>query len=238
MSGHSKWATIKRKKAVEDAKRGKAFTKLVREMTIVARDGGGDPAGNPRLRLLVDKAKEINMPQENIIRAIKKGTGELPGTHYEAVTYEGYAPHGIAVMLDILTDNKNRTAAEMRRLFSSHSGSLADVGSVSWMFDHLGVVRLQGKGTSEDALLEMLVAYAVIDIWHDDGIFAITCEPKDLFAIKKKLEESQLTVESAQLEWVSKSNVELSPEQAEKVYNFLEVLDDHDDIQNVYSTIA
>jgi len=238
MSGHSKWATIKRKKAVEDAKRGKAFTKLVREITIVAREGGGDPAGNPRLRLLMDKAKEINMPQDNIVRAIKKGTGELPGAQYEAITYEGYAPYGVAVMLDILTDNKNRTAAEMRRLFSSHGGSLAEVGAVGWMFDHLGVVRVQAKGTNEDALLELLVEYAVHDIWADDGLFAITCQPKDLFTIKKKLEEAQLTVESAQLEWVSKNQVELSAEQAEKVYTFLGVLDDHDDIQNVYSTIA
>ena len=238
MSGHSKWATIKRKKAVEDAKRGKAFTKLVREITIVAREGGGDPAGNPRLRLLMDKAKEINMPQENIMRAIKKGTGELPGAQYEAITYEGYAPYGIAVMLDILTDNKNRTAAEMRRLFSAHGGSLAEVGAVGWMFDHLGVVRIQGKNTSEDALLELLVDYAVHDISNDDGFFVITCESKDLFAIKKKLEEAHLTVESTQLEWVSKSQVELPAEQADKVYSFLDALDDHDDIQNVYSTIA
>lgn len=238
MSGHSKWATIKRKKAVEDAKRGKAFTKLVREITIVARDGGGDPTGNPRLRLLMEKAKEINMPQENIMRAIKKGTGELPGTTYEAITYEGYAPNGIAVMLDILTDNKNRTAAEMRRLFSSHSGSLAEVGAVSWMFEHLGVIRVLSKNTNEDALLELLVAYAVVDLWPDDGMFAITCESKDLFTIKKKLEESGLTVESAQLEWVSKAQTELPQESAQKVYDFLDTLDDHDDVQNVYSTLA
>jgi YebC/PmpR family DNA-binding regulatory protein len=157
MSGHSKWATIKRKKAAVDAKRGKEFTKLIKEITVAAR-GGGDPAGNPRLRLLMDKAKEINMPLDNVSRAIKRGTGEMPGVSYEEQMYEGYGPHGIAVVLETLTDNKNRTVAEIRRLFSSQGGSLAESGAVSWMFTRLGVVEVSGA-QSEDQLLELLLDY-------------------------------------------------------------------------------
>jgi YebC/PmpR family DNA-binding regulatory protein len=191
-----------------DAKRGKGFTKLIREITIVARDGGGDPANNPRLRLLMEKAKTLNMPMENTMRAIKKGTGELPGATYESCTYEGYGPQGIAVMVDVLTDNKNRSAGEMRHLFSSHGGSLAELGAVSWMFEHLGVIRVVAKDITEDSLVEMLLDYAIHDIKEEDGMFVIMSDPKDLWLVRKKLADAKLTIDNAQLEWVSKNNVE------------------------------
>ena len=177
MSGHSKWATIKRKKAVLDSKRGKEFTKLIKEITVAARIGGGDPAANPRLRLLLEKAKEINMPLDNTTRAIKRGTGEMPGMQYEEQSYEGYGPFGTAVVVDALTDNKNRTVAELRRIFTSSGGSLAETGSVNWMFARMGVIQVSGT-TSEDSLLEMLLDYDIKDISYDGEMFSITCDPK------------------------------------------------------------
>lgn len=238
MSGHSKWSTIKRKKGKEDAKRGQIFTKIVKEITVAARLGGGSIEGNPRLRFLVDKARTANMPQENIMRAIKKGTGELPGVHYEAYTYEGYGPHGIAVILDVLTDNKNRTAAEMRRLFSSKSGNLGETGSVNWMFQQKGVIRLTHATITEEALLELLIDYNIDDINKDEDAITITCEAKSLDAIKKVLTAAGYTLESAEIEWVAKDLVELPEVQQTKVYEFLEELEEHDDVQHVYSNVA
>src|SRR5579871_4775380 len=218
MSGHSKWSTIKHKKAKEDAKRGKAFTKLIKEITVAARMGGGDPNGNPRLRLLLEKGKEINMPQDNTMRAIKKGTGELPGAQYEECMYEGYGPNGIAVIVDSLTDNKNRMAAEMRRLFSSNQGSLGETGSVNWMFEKLGVVRAEGSGVSEEQLLDTLLNYDINDIETGENFFAIYCDPKSLERVKQAVAGTGLKIESAQLEWVPKSTLSLPPEKAEKAY--------------------
>lgn len=238
MSGHSKWATIKRKKAAIDAKRGKAFTKLIKEITVAARVGGGDPNGNPRLRLLIDKAKEINMPQENIMRAIKKGTGELPGAHYEQFTYEGYGPDGIAVIVETLSDNKNRTVGEMRHLFSANGGTLGETGSVNWMFERLGAINAEHQSLDEDAVLELLLNFDIKDIKKDGTWFTIYCEPKSLEAIKQVLINNGFKIDSAQLEWVPKTTISLSASQAEKDYEFLEELDDHDDVQNVYSNLA
>jgi len=238
MSGHSKWSTIKHKKAKEDAKRGKAFTKLIKEITVAARTGGGDPAGNPKLRLLLEKAKEINMPKENAERAIKKGTGELPGINYESITYEGYGPYGIAVMVDTLTDNKNRTVSDMRRLFSSKGGNLAENGAVSWIFEKKGVVKTLIDNISEDELLEKLIDYNIDDINKDEGIFFITCEAKSLMEIKKAIEKIGLKVENADLEWIPKNTAQLTQEQAEKAYEFLTALDDHEDVQNVYTNLT
>ena len=238
MSGHSKWSTIKHKKAKEDSKRGKAFTKLIKEITVVARDGGGDPDANARLRLLMEKAKEINMPQENTMRAIKKGTGELPGAQYERYVYEGYGPYGIAVIVDVLTDNKNRSAAEMRRLFSSHGGSLGETGSVAWMFTTLGVVRVASATTTEEQLLDMLIEFTIQEIeQNDDGTISIFCDPKELYNVKRTLEKEGVVVETAQLENVSKSTLSLPDDQTEKAYSFLESLNDHDDVQNVSTTL-
>jgi len=237
MAGHSHWATIKHKKAKEDAKRGKSFTKLVKEITVAARVGGGDPAGNPRLRLLLDKARGINMPLENTQRAIKKGTGELPGQSYDEITYEGYGPGGIAVMVDALTDNKNRTVAELRRLFSSEGGVLAEPGAVGWMFERLGVIRVSGK-TSEDNLLELLIDYDIRDISQSDSLFVISTDVRSLESVKQALTNAGLTVESAEIEWVAKDDLSVSEEQQKQAYEFLAAIEDHDDVQNIYTNMA
>lgn len=235
MSGHSKWATIKRKKASIDAKRGKEFTKLIKEITVAAR-AGGDPASNSRLRLLLEKAKEINMPLDNTVRAIKRGTGEMPGQNYEEQSYEGYGPGGIAVVIDALTDNKNRTVAELRRIFTIHSGSLAESGSVSWMFTRLGVLEVSGA-TNEDQLLELLLDYDIKDITHHATIFTITCDPKALEKIKQTLTAAGLKVERAELDLVAQNYSTLSPEDYEKASEFLSELEDHDDVQNLYTNL-
>lgn len=238
MAGHSKWANIKHKKAREDDKRGKIFTKLSKEITLVAREGGGDSNGNARLRLLLEKAREVNMPNDNISRAIKKGTGELPGVAYEQCTYEGYGPHGIAVIVDMLTDNKNRIAAEMRRLFSQHGGSLGETGSVSWMFQKLGVIKLASCSWDEDQLLDALIDFDIQDIQKDEQFCSIYTEPKSLDVVRQKLQTLGLKVESAELEWVPKTPLDLPEEQAQKAYDFLSELDDHDDVNNVYTNLA
>lgn len=237
MAGHSKWANIKHKKSREDAKRGKAFTKIIKEITVAARSAGGDPDHNPKLRQLIDKAKNVNMPKENIVRAIKKGTGELPGVNYESIEYEGYGPHGIAVLVEVLTDNKNRAVADLRHLFSSKGGNLGESGSVKWMFERLGIVRAKDEIISENDLLEKLIDFDIVDLKKYDDIFSIVCESKSLDMVKKAVESIGLKVESAELEWIPKTPVGLPENQAEKVYDFLNTLDDLDDVQNVYSNL-
>lgn len=237
MSGHSKWATIKRKKAKEDAKRGKAFTKLIKEITVAARTGG-DPSSNPRLRLLIEKAKEINMPADNIARAIKKGTGELPGASYEEYIYEGYGPNGFAVIIETLTDNKNRSAAELRHIFSSKGGSLGETGSVGWMFERMGVVKAEGATIHEDRLLEKLLDFDISDVQIGEGWVAIYCDPKSVEKVKQITTSLGLSIESAQIEWVPKNTLNLPADQAEKAYDFLTALDDYDDVQNVYTNLG
>lgn len=237
MSGHSKWSTIKRKKAVIDSQRGKAFTKIIKEISVAARVGGGDPGANPRLRTLLDKAKALNMPIENAQRAIKKGTGELPGVHYEAYTYEGYGPHGIAIIIESLSDNKNRTVAELRHLFSAKGGSLGETGSVNWMFERMGVVKATGSSITEDDLLEKLFDYEINDIERDENHFTIYCAIKSLDQVKQAAQANGLKVESAEIEWVAKSTVPLTDEQSEKALELLEELEDLDDVQNVYTNL-
>ena len=238
MSGHSKWSTIKHKKAKEDAKRGKIFTKLIKEITVVAREGGGDLSGNPRLRDLVDKAKEANMPQENITRAIKKGTGELPGTHYESITFEGYGPYGIAVIVETLSDNKNRTVSALRHLFTAKGGNLGESGSVSWMFDRMGVIRVPAQNLTEDQLLEMLLDYDIADLSKEDASFVITCQPKSFGIISQKLKQENIAIEDGDLEWVAKTPVDLDPEKTEKALEFLQQVEDYEDVQDVYTNLA
>ena len=238
MAGHSKWANIKHKKAKEDAKKGKVFTKLIKEITIVARQGGGNPDQNPRLRLLLEKSKEANMPLENVTRAIKKGIGELPGMSYEEYTYEGYAPCGIAIVVDALTDNKNRTVAEFRRLFSENGGTLGDAGSVSWMFEKVGAVHATGTLT-EDELLEHLIEYDIKDIdIADDNDYTIYCDIKSLELVKTAVEKAGMKIESAGIEWLAKTKTELSEAQADKVLAFLSEVQDHDDVRNVYTNLS
>lgn len=238
MSGHSKWSTIKHKKAKEDSKRGKIFTKLIREITVCAREGGGDPSGNARLRLIIEKSKAVNMPQDNITRAIKKGTGELEGANYEAFTYEGYGPFGTAVVIETLSDNKNRTVSDLRHVFTKMGGNLAESGAVAWMFELKGVINAQGT-MSEDDLIEKLLDYNVDDISIEEDAITVTCKKQDLEIIKKAVENLGLKVESAQIEWVPKNSVPLTDkEQEEKVIRLLESLDDLDDVQNVYANIS
>ncbi len=237
MAGHNKWSKIKHKKAATDAKKGAAFGKLIKEITVTAKDGGGDPDLNSHLRFLLEKAKGINMPQENAIRAIKKGTGELPGVSYEECLYEGYGPHGIAILLDVLTDNTNRTFADLRKTFSKNNGTLAEAGAVNWMFDRLGAVHATGT-TTEDDLLEALLDFEIQDIQSDGNDFSIYCNPKAVVTIKKAVVNMGLTIEDAGLEWVAKNPIELSEKDSEKVLTLLSVLDDHDDVQNVYSSLA
>jgi YebC/PmpR family DNA-binding regulatory protein len=238
MSGHSKWSTIKHKKAELDAKRGQAFTKLIKEITVAARLGGGDPSGNPRLRLLLDKAKKLNMPIENAKRAIQRGTGELPGVSYEEYIYEGYAPNGVAVLVETLTDNKNRTVSELRHLFSSKGGTLAESGAVSWMFERMGVIRVKDGNMTEEKLLEHLLDYDINDIKSEDDHFSIYCNIKSLDAVKSTLEKLGMKVEEAEVEWVAKNTTSLEDEQAQKVFEFLEELEDHEDVKNVFANLV
>lgn len=237
MAGHSKWANIKHKKAKEDSKRSKIFTKIIKEITIAARENGGNPDMNPRLRLLMEKAKEANMPIENTMRAIKKGTGELPGAAYEEYTYEGYGPNGIAIMIDAITDNKNRTVAEFRRLFSENGGTLGETGTVAWMFEKQGAVNAIGK-TTEDELLEHLIDYDIKDIQIDGDNITVYCDIKSLEAVKTAVEKAKLKIENSALEWVAKSRMELPENKAEKAIDFLSTVQDHDDVENVYTNLG
>lgn len=235
MSGHSKWATIRRKKGALDAKRGKLFTKLIKEITIAARDGGGDATGNPRLRLAIDNAKAANMPQDNIERAIKKATGELEGVHYSEITYEGYAPAGIAVLVEVATDNKNRTVAEVRHLFSKAGGSMGEAGSVAWMFDRKGIITLPREGKSEDDMMEIILDAGADDLSTEEEIFEVQTAVESFETVRKALIQKGLKIDNASLQWVAKNNVFVTGEDAEKVIKLIENLEDNDDVQNVFS---
>ena len=235
MSGHSKWATTKRKKAVIDAKRGKIFTKLIKEITIAAKSGGGEVAGNPRLRLAIDNAKAANMPQDNIERAIKKATGELEGVTYKEFMYEGYAPGGIAILIEVATDNKNRTVAEVRHIFSKAGGSMGETGSVAWMFEHKGVITIPVQGKTEEEILELVMDDGAEDLEIDEEFIEVVTPLEAFENVRKKLVDSGLEVENASLQWIAKNSVKVEGESSEKVVNLIEDLEDNDDVQNVYS---
>jgi YebC/PmpR family DNA-binding regulatory protein len=235
MSGHSKWATIKRKKAVLDAKRGKIFTKLIKEITIAARAGGGDVAGNPRLRLAVDNAKAQNMPQDNIDRAIKKATGELEGVTYHELMYEGYGAAGVAVLVEVATDNKNRTVAEVRHIFSKNTGSIGETGSVAWMFDRRGVISLPAEGKKEVEVLEIVLEAGAEDLSTEEDYFEVQTSVESFETVRRALVDKEFNIENASLQWIAKSLVEVKGEDAEKVIKLIEALEDLDDVQNVYS---
>ncbi len=235
MSGHSKWATTKRKKAAIDAKRGKAFTKIIKEIAIAARQGGGDPNGNPRLRLAIDNAKSVNMPADNIERAIKKATGELEGVSYHELTYEGYGPAGVAILVEVATDNKNRTVAEIRHLFSKGGGSMGETGSVAWMFDKKGVITLPKQDKSEDEIMEIVLEPGAEDLQTEDDYFVIQTPVETFEPVRKALLDKELTVENASLQWIAKNSVNVTGEDAEKVVKLIESLEDSDDVQNVYT---
>jgi len=235
MSGHSKWATTRRKKAVIDAKRGKMFTKLIKEITIAARQGGGDPNGNPRLRLAVDNAKSANMPQDNIDRAIKKATGELEGVTYHEFTYEGYAPAGIAVIAEVATDNKNRTVAEVRHVFSKFGGTLGETGSVAWMFERKGIISLPSQSKTEEDILSIVLDEGAEDLTNEEDYFEVRTAIETFEPVRKVLIKNNLEIENASLQWIAKNSVSISGEDAEKVMKLIEALEDIDDVQNVYS---
>ncbi len=235
MSGHSKWATIKRKKASTDAARGKVFTKVIKEITIAARDGGGDPIGNPRLRLAIASAKSSNMPQDNINRAIKKGTGELEGVRYEEINYEAYAPHGIAVFIECVTDNRNRTVAELRHLISRHNGNLGESGSVAWMFERKGVIFVEKGNHSEDEIMEVILDAGADDLKDEDSFFEIVSSIEHFEKVRKAIEEKQYKLESASLQYVAKDLIAIDDKGATDVIKFLEAVEEHEDVQNVYS---
>lgn len=236
MSGHSKWASIKHKKGAADAKRGKLFTKLIRELTVAAREGGGGPDANPRLRLAVQKAKDSNMPAGNIERAIKKGTGELEGVSYENVSFEGYAAGGVAVIVEGLTDNKNRTTSEVRTIFSKCGGNMAGVGSVSFQFEKKGIFLVKRETADEDTLMATAIDAGADDFTLDKDFFQITCQPRDFDKVKAWLLKNNVKIESGELSMVPKSTVRIENEDiAGKILTLVEELEDNDDVQNVYS---
>ncbi len=235
MSGHSKWATIKHKKGKLDAARGKVFTKLIKEITIAARMGGGDPDGNPRLRQAILTARGQNMPFENIDRAVKKGTGELEGVIYEEVTYEGYGPGGAAVIVDCQTDNKNRCVSEIRRAFQKAGGNMAGQNAVAWSFDTKGLIEVDHAGVEEETIMEAAIEAGADDVQDAEEVFEITTAPTDLMAVADALKNAGFNVTSAKLAKIPQNTVRLTGKEAEQMIRFVETLEDLDDSQNVWS---
>jgi YebC/PmpR family DNA-binding regulatory protein len=235
MAGHSKWKQIKRKKAVTDSKRGAVFTKLIKEITVAARFGGGDPGGNPRLRTAIDAAKAENMPADNIDRAIKKGTGQLEGVVYEEVTYEGYGPGGAAILVQVTTDNQNRTVAEIRHIFSRHGGNLGNPNSVAWMFERKGQLTLDAARVDEDAALEAALDAGADDMTRDGDQFVITTTPANLHAVQDALVKRGLKPSSAEFAMIPKSTVRVEGKDAERLLTLMEALEEHDDVAKVFS---
>ncbi len=235
MSGHSKWHSIKHKKAKVDAQRGKIFTRLIKELTVAARMGGGDPESNARLRTAMATAKAANMPANNIERAIKKGTGELPGVTYEEITYEGYGPAGVAIMVDTMTDNKNRTVAEIRYIMGKNGGNVSANGCVAWMFHSKGIIIVEAEGVDEDELLEISLEAGAEDMTNEDGMFQITTDPASFEDVRSALEEAGVDMESAELSKIPENTVEVSEKDAPKVLRLMDALENHDDVQNVYA---
>jgi YebC/PmpR family DNA-binding regulatory protein len=239
MSGHSKWATIKRKKAVTDSARGRLFTRLIKEITIAARNGGGNAEGNPRLRLAIQTAKAANMPADNIKRAIQKGTGELPGVAYEEITFEGYGAGGVAILVEVVTDNNNRTVSEMRHVFSRNNGNLGQSGSVAWMFQRKGNIVIPKAGQpsplTEDDLLGIILEAGADDLQTEEETFSVTTSPQSFEPVKKALEDKEIVIESAALQMVPQNTVKATGKEAEQVLKLMEALEEHDDVQNVYA---
>jgi YebC/PmpR family DNA-binding regulatory protein len=237
MSGHSKWSTIKHKKAAKDAKRGKLFTKLIKEITVAAKMGGGDINANPRLRTAVTTARQNSMPTDNIDRAIKKGTGELEGVTYDEVNYEGYGPGGAAVLVMVMTDNRNRTVAEIRRLFTKHGGSMGESGCVAWMFHKQGVITVDKQQVDEDRLMEIALEAGADDVAAEDDTYQITTAPDAFEAVKDALDKAKISAASAAVSMVPQNTLRLTGTQAEHTLKLLDELEDHDDVQDVASNI-
>ena len=235
MSGHSKWSTIKHKKGAADAKRGKIFTRLIKEITVAARMGGGVPEHNPRLRSAIAEAKAANMPATNIDRAIKKGTGELEGVSYEEATYEGYGPGGVAIMAEVITDNKNRTAGEIRKIFSKGNGNLGEQNCVGWMFDSKGLIVIAKDAVSEEKLMEVALEAGAEDIEDEEDSFQVATDPVGFLGVKEALEQAGIPLLSAKLDKIPQNTVRVEGKDASQVLKLAEALEEHDDVQNVYA---
>lgn len=234
MSGHSKWHQIRRKKAVTDAKRGRLFTQIIKEMTIAARLGGGDPAGNPRLRLAIEKAKAGNMPADNIKRAIMKGTGELPGMAYEDATYEAYGPGGVAFLIEAVTDNKTRTVSDIRHLLDQHNGKLAATGAVSYQFHKMGQIAIPVDAIEEDVLFAVVLEAGADDLKKDSEHFTVLCSPATFEQVKRAIEDKGIVPDHAELHMIPDNTVKVEGKEAEQVLKLVEALEEHDDVQHVY----
>ena len=235
MSGHSKWSTIKRKKGVADAKRGKIFTSIIKEITVAARMGGGDENANPQLRQAIAKAKTNNMPQDNIKRAVMKGTGELPGVNYEEGTYEGYGPGGVAIFLEVLTDNKKRTVADIRHLMSKYGGNLGENGSVSWMFDKKGQIQVDIEAGEEEIILEAALECGADDFEVEEDMYLISTDPAELMQVKDQLESKGYEINSAEVEMVPKNLQKVEKKDVDRVLNLMDELEDNEDIKSVFA---
>jgi YebC/PmpR family DNA-binding regulatory protein len=234
MSGHNKWSTIKHKKGAADAKRGKVFTKIIKELTVAAKMGGADPDANPRLRTAIDKAKSENMPKDNIERAIKKGSGGLEGVNYEETTYEGYGPGGVAVLVEVMTDNRNRTVSDVRSTFSKCNGNMGEAGCVSWLFDKKGLI-IYPKATDFDALFEAALEAGADDVSAEEGQIEVVTEPSSFIEVREALEKAGFKFESAEVTMIPQTMVKLEGKQAESMLKLMDRLEDNDDVQNVYA---
>ena len=235
MSGHSKWSKVKHVKAVQDVKKGKIFTKIIKEISVAARVGGGDPDGNPRLRAAILAAKQANMPGENIKRAIQKGTGELPGVAYEEITYEGYGPGGVALLVEVLTDNKNRTVSEIRHVFSRNNGNMGEAGCVSWMFAKKGTILVDKTAVDEEKLMEIALEAGADDIQEDSGNFEILTAPENLEKVTNALSSNNVPVISSETAMVPQTWIKLTGKEAQQILKLADALEDHDDVQHVWA---
>jgi YebC/PmpR family DNA-binding regulatory protein len=235
MSGHSKWHSIKHKKAATDSKRGRIFTRLIKEMTAAARNGGGDPDANPRLRLAVATAKAANMPADNIKRAVMRGTGELPGVSYEDVNYEGYGPGGAAIMIHVLTDNRNRTVAEIRHILSKNGGNLGETGCVGWMFEKKAYFVVEKSAASEEKLMDIALGAGADDMRDDESNFEIFAAPDHFDAVKTALESASIPLAAAEVSMTPSNYVKLEGKEAQTMLKLMEALEDHEDVQNVWA---
>lgn len=235
MSGHSKWSTIKHKKGAADAKRGKIFTKVIKEITVAARIGGGDIDGNPRLRLAVQKAKEVNMPQENVTRAIKKGTGELEGVQYEETSYEGYGPGGVAIFMEVMTDNKNRTVGELRATLGKNGGNMGENGCVAWIFEQKGLITVKTSEKGEEELLELAIDAGGDDMQTVDDYYEITTSVESFEPVRKAIEDAGIKTQSSELTRIPQNTVNVEEKHCKSLLRLMDTLEDHDDIQKVYS---
>ncbi len=235
MSGHSKWSTIKHKKGAADAKRGRLFTKLIKEITMAARLGGGAPESNPRLRKAIDDAKAVNMPADNIKRGIQRGTGELPGVNYEEITFEGYGPGGVAVLIEAMTDNKNRTLPEIRTIFSKNGGNLGESGSVRFLFQKKGYIAIEKDKATEDAVMEAAIEAGAEDVRTTELYHEVVTEPDSFNAVKTQLEEQKIPLAVSELSMIPTTEVELDSRKADQMMRLMEALEDHDDVQHVWA---